>query len=56
MISYRLDISIRPLFMVEVAIEEKSTKVSFYVKAKTNFKEKCVASNVEIFIPVPNDA
>ena len=42
--------------MVEVAIEEKSTKINFYVKAKTNFKAKCVASNVEIFIPVPNDA
>jgi hypothetical protein len=42
--------------MAEVAIEEKPTKINFYVKAKTNFKGKCVANNVEIFVPVPNDA
>lgn len=57
LISYRLDIALRPLFMVEVFVDLRSmTKMEFQVKAKANFKDKCVANDVNIYIPVPCDA
>ncbi|CAD8105829.1 unnamed protein product [Paramecium sonneborni] len=57
LISYRLDIRVKPLFSVDVLIERKSTtKIEFLVKAKSNFKPKSTANNVEIFVPVPEDA
>lgn len=41
---------------MEVKIEEvSSTKHIYIVKAKTNFKERSVATNVDIVIPVPYD-
>jgi len=44
------------LIWIEVKIEHPSTnKYEYNVKAKTNFKNKSVANNVDIFIPVPND-
>ncbi len=46
----------KPLIWVEVTIEHPSTnRYEYTVKAKTNFKNKSVANNVDIFIPVPND-
>jgi AP-1 complex subunit mu len=42
--------------MVEVVVEKKSnTRMEYYVKAKSNFKSRSVANNVEILIPVPSD-
>lgn len=32
-----------------------STKIEYFVKAKTNFKNRSIANNVDIFVPVPND-
>ena len=32
-----------------------STKIEYTVKAKTNFKNRSIANNVDIFVPVPND-
>ena len=41
---------------MEVATEKHSdTKMEYIVKARTNFKTRSVANNVEIFVPVPND-
>jgi AP-1 complex subunit mu len=55
--SYRLDVKVKPLFSVDVIIERPSTgKIDFMVKAKSNFKQKSTANNVEIYIPVPDDA
>nr|ABB13588.1 Apm1Ap [Tetrahymena thermophila] len=56
--SYRLDVRVKPLFSVEVTPERKpnSNKIEFTVKVKSNFKQKSTANNVEIFIPVPDDA
>jgi len=57
LISYRLDVSVKPLFMVEVTVDHRSkTKLEFFVKVKSNYKAKCIANNVEIYIPVPSDA
>ena len=39
LISYRLDVKVKPLFTVDVIIERPSTsKIEFMVKAKSNFK------------------
>ena len=45
LITYRLDISVKPLIMVEVFIENQtSSKIEFSIKAKSNFKAKCIAN------------
>ena len=55
--SYRLDLKVKSLFVVDVVIERKSVnKISFAVSAKSNFKSKSTANNVDIYIPVPDDA
>lgn len=54
--SYRLDIRVKPLFSVDVIIETPSnTKISFVVKVKSNYKEKSIANNVDVLVPVPED-
>jgi AP-1 complex subunit mu len=56
LMSYRLDMQLKPLIWAEVKMESiSSTKVEYTVKAKTNFKNRITANNVDIFIPVPND-
>jgi AP-1 complex subunit mu len=55
--SYRLDLKVKSLFSVDAVVERKSSnKISFNVTAKSNFKAKSTANNVEIYIPVPDDA
>ena len=57
LMSYRLDIRVKALFNVDLHIERVgTTKIDFTIKAKSNFKAKSTANNVEIFIPVPDDA
>lgn len=42
--------------LVEVQIEKiNETKYEYKIKAKSNYKSRSVAHNVEINIPVPND-
>ena len=54
--SYRLDIRVKPLFSVDVIVETPSnTKIRFVVKVKSNYKERSIANNVDIFVPVPED-
>lgn len=54
--SYRLDIRVKPLFSVDVIVETPSnTKIRFIVKVKSNYKERSIANNVDIFVPVPED-
>ena len=56
LITYRIDLQVKPLFMVEVVVEKKSAiRLEYYVKVKANFKARSVANNVEIMIPVPSD-
>ena len=44
------------MISVEVKIEKlSSTRFDYKVKAKTNFKNRSVANNVNIYVPVPND-
>ena len=56
LMSYRLDMQIKPLISVKVQIKNHSdTRIEYIVKAKTNFKNRSVANNVSIYIPVPLD-
>ena len=56
LMSYRLDMQIKPLISVKVEINNISeTRIEYTAKAKTNFKNRSVANNVNIYIPVPLD-
>ena len=48
---------VKPLFSVECTYDFKSaTRIDYQIKAKSNYRLKNSANNVEIFIPVPCDA
>lgn len=54
---YRLNTTVRPLLWIEAHVEPHShSRIEYVVKAKSNFKRRSTANNVEIFIPVPADA
>ena len=56
LMSYRLNTQLKPLIWVEVNINQVTqTKIEYNVKSKSNYKNKSIAHNVEIAIPVPND-
>ncbi|KAJ3109186.1 AP-1 complex subunit mu-1 [Phlyctochytrium planicorne] len=61
LMSYRLSTQasandVRPLIWCEAMIEHHGTRVEFMVKAKAQFKRRSTANNVEITVPVPEDA
>ncbi|XP_055330033.1 AP-1 complex subunit mu-1-like [Paramacrobiotus metropolitanus] len=57
LMSYRLSTQVKPLIWIESVIERFShSRVEYMVKAKSQFKRRSTANNVEIIIPVPNDA
>lgn len=56
LMNYRLDTHVKPLIWVECIVENFSrSKIEYLVKAKTQFKSKSIANNVEIFVSVPSD-
>lgn len=57
LMSYRLQTSVKPLIWVEAVVETYAgSRVEYLVKAKAQFKRKSTANNVEIEVPVPDDA
>jgi AP-1 complex subunit mu len=57
LMSYRLSTSIRPLIWIEAVIDAHAhSRVEYFIKAKSQFKPRSTANNVEIVIPVPPDA
>merc|ERR1711962_1493561 len=57
LMSYRLNTHVKPLIWIESHIEKYAhSRIEFMVKAKSQFKRRSTANNVEIIIPVPNDA
>lgn len=55
--SYRLNTHVKPLIWIESVIERHAhSRIEYMVKAKSQFKRRSTANNVEIIIPVPNDA
>lgn len=54
---YRLNTQVRPLIWIEARVEPHShSRIEYMIKAKSNFKRRSTANNVEIIIPVPADA
>ncbi len=54
---FRLNTHVKPLIWIESVIERHAhSRVEIMVKAKSQFKRRSTANNVEIMIPVPNDA
>eukprot|EP00033_Pygsuia_biforma_P002983 GCRY01003284.1.p1 GENE.GCRY01003284.1~~GCRY01003284.1.p1 ORF type:complete len:430 (-),score=81.63 GCRY01003284.1:506-1795(-) len=57
LMSYRLNTQVKPLIWVEAQIERHShSRVEYLIKARSQFKSRSTANNVEIHIPVPADA
>lgn len=57
LMSYRLSTHVKPLIWIESVIERHShSRVEYMIKAKSQFKKRSTANNVEIIIPVPEDA
>merc|ERR1712217_433537 len=57
LMSYRLNTHVKPLIWIESVIERHAhSRIEIMVKAKSQFKRRSTANNVEIYIPVPSDA
>jgi len=57
LMTYRLNTQVRPLIWIEAHVEPHShSRIEYMIKAKSNFKRRSTANNVEIIIPVPSDA
>lgn len=56
LMTYRLDTHVKPLIWADCVVENFTrSKIEYLVKAKTQFKAKSIANNVEIIVPVPPD-
>jgi len=54
---YRLNTQVRPLIWIEAQVDTHGgSRVDYTIKAKSHFKRRSTANNVEIIIPVPSDA
>ncbi|KAH6564365.1 hypothetical protein BASA62_007929 [Batrachochytrium salamandrivorans] len=57
LMSYRLNTEVKPLIWTEAIIEVHSgSRIEYMIKAKAQFKRRSSANNVEIIVPVPEDA
>eukprot|EP00894_Picocystis_sp_ML_P002167 jgi/Pico_ML_1/52684/g3357.t1 len=57
LMSYRLSTPVKPLIWVECTVERHSrSRIEYTVKARSTFKERSVATSVEIELPVAPDA
>ncbi|KAK9457483.1 Mu homology domain-containing protein [Dipodascopsis uninucleata] len=57
LMSYRLNTQVKPLIWVECSIQTHAhSRVEYSLKATAQFKRRSTANNVEITIPVPDDA
>ncbi|RHZ44632.1 AP-1 complex subunit mu [Aspergillus thermomutatus] len=57
LMSYRLNTQVKPLIWVECLVESHSgSRMEYMLKAKAQFKRRSTANNVEILVPVPEDA
>jgi len=57
LMSYRLNTHVKPLIWIEAVVDpgQSKSKLEYMIKAKSQFKSRSVANNVEIIIPVPSD-
>lgn len=57
LMTYRLNTQVKPLIWVESVVENYSnTRIEYMIKAKAQFKSRSTANNVQIIVPVPEDA
>ena len=57
LMSYRLNTQVKPLIWVECVVESHSgSRIEYMLKARAQFKRRSTANNVEIVVPVPDDA
>ncbi|KAL2917367.1 AP-1 adaptor complex mu subunit Apm1 [Polyrhizophydium stewartii] len=57
LMSYRLNTEVKPLIWTEAVIESHpGSRIEYLIKAKAQFKRRSTANNVEIVVPVPEDA
>lgn len=57
LMQYRLNTAVKPLIAIEAHMTPHShSRIEYMIKAKSNYKRRSVANNVEIIIPVPSDA
>lgn len=57
LMSYRLNTQVKPLIWVDCVVESHSgSRIEYMLKAKAQFKRRRTANNVEIIVPVPDDA
>ncbi|RWA08664.1 hypothetical protein EKO27_g6456 [Xylaria grammica] len=57
LMSYRLNTQVKPLVWVECVVESHSgSRIEYMLKARAQFKRRSTANNVEIIVPVPDDA
>ncbi|KAJ3260130.1 AP-1 complex subunit mu-1 [Boothiomyces macroporosus] len=57
LMSYRLNTEVKPLIIAEVVVESHpGSRIEYMMKAKATFKRRSTANNVEIIVPVPEDA
>ena len=55
--TYRLSHNVKPLIWVECLVEKHSrSRTDYLVKARSQFKERSTATQVEILLPLPPDA
>jgi len=57
LMSYRLNTTVKPLIWIEAVLDtgRSSSRLEYMVRAKSQFKSRSVANNVEVHIPVPTD-
>ncbi|KAI8052514.1 Mu homology domain-containing protein [Syncephalis plumigaleata] len=57
LMSYRLNTQVKPLIWCEAMVEvHNNSRIEYMIKAKAQFKRRSTANNVQISIPVPDDA
>uniref|UniRef100_A0A0N5A8T1 MHD domain-containing protein n=1 Tax=Syphacia muris TaxID=451379 RepID=A0A0N5A8T1_9BILA len=57
LMNYRLMTVVKPLIWIEAVVEKHShSRIEYMIKAKSQFKRRSTANNVEVIIPVPSDA
>ncbi|KAJ1673405.1 AP-1 adaptor complex mu subunit Apm1, partial [Spiromyces aspiralis] len=56
LMNYRLNTQIKPLIWCDSVVETHSGRIEYMIKAKAQFKHRSIANDVEILVPVPDDA
>jgi len=53
LLTYRLSTNVKPLIMVEPVVDNHGSKIDYLIKIKSQFRNNCVANDVQIVVPVP---